>query len=133
LRCRTAINVPTGTASTIATDHRDRDEPQRHLEPVPDLRSDGRLRDVGRAGVQRHQPLHPTEVLHGERPIQAELAAQLRHGLLRGADTERYPGRVARQHRHEPEDDDRAHGQACQQDPDPLQEADDHDVRRPRS
>ena len=109
-------------------DHRRQHQPQRDAETVGDLRSDGRLGHILQAGVEGEHAGHPVEILHHQRPVQAVVRGHLCDRGVGGVDAQRHPGRVAGQHLHEAEDDQRARDEAENEDAEAVRQAQQHDV-----
>ena len=119
---RRAETIPSGRPTSSATSGRRQGELEGDGQSAGDLAEDRLARAQRVSGVAPEEGAQPAEVLEGERPIQTEVAAQLRHllGGQHGARAEADRDRVAG---HEPEEEERQQRHADQRRPEREQPA----------
>ncbi len=83
--------------------------------------------------VAAHVAAQPVHVLHGRRPVEAELVSQLGLRLLGGVPAEDHGGHVAGEHRRRPEDDDRGERHRQQHETETPEDELEHQATSPSS
>ena len=126
---RRAETIPSGRPTSSATRAAARASSSGDGQAAGDLADDRLARAERVAGVTPQQGAEPAEVLEGERPVEAEVAAQLRH-LLRGQHGARAEADRDRVAGDQPEEEERQQRHADQRRPEreePAQEVARHD------
>ena len=108
-------------------EHRDQDreqgQRQRRLDPLADQRGHRLLEEEALAEIAGQHPARPDDELLDHRPVEAELAADLRHlfggGIVAGDDRRRIRRRQA-QHQEDEDRNHQHHGNRAEQSPEEV-------------
>ena len=85
---RMALTSAVGTASTTASDRRERSQEQGDGQPLQDQLHDRHLEDDGIAEVAAQEMLEEQPELHRDRAVKAQLGIDALHRLVGGVDAE---------------------------------------------